>query len=165
MDRNSSGSFANLIQELQHEKSPLTALDVVLKVVEVFLSFRDITTYGVRRVSHMISPLHSSHFNASTFSVLPQRGSNLGSRNIDRILSLSVTSQPNTPPHIPRRRHPPIDYVRRLPRPTNPAIPQSPYVPAFSPHPPRIRTSLRARVQGGSEHPGCKHRCSRMSPR
>jgi hypothetical protein len=48
VDQNYGGSFANLIRELQQEKSPLTALDVVLKVVEVFPSFRDITTYGGR---------------------------------------------------------------------------------------------------------------------
>ena len=42
------GSFANFIRELQQEKPKLTALDVVLKVVEVFPSFRDITTYEGR---------------------------------------------------------------------------------------------------------------------
>lgn len=47
-DKNYSGSFANLIRELQQEKSPLTALDVVMKVIEVFPSFRDVTTYGGR---------------------------------------------------------------------------------------------------------------------
>ena len=46
VDQNYGGSFGNLIRELQQEKSPLTTLDVVLKVVEVFPSFRDITTYG-----------------------------------------------------------------------------------------------------------------------
>jgi len=48
VDQNYGGSFANLIRELQQEKSPLTTLDVVLKVVEVFPSFRDMTTYGGR---------------------------------------------------------------------------------------------------------------------
>ena len=48
MDQNYGGSFANLIRELQQEKSPLTALDVVLKVIEVFPSFRDVTTYEGR---------------------------------------------------------------------------------------------------------------------
>lgn len=42
------GSFANFIRALQQEKPELTALDVVLKVVEVFPSFRDITTYEGR---------------------------------------------------------------------------------------------------------------------
>ena len=57
VDQNYGGSFANLIRELGQEKPPLTALDVVLKVVEVFLSFRDITTYGGREgQSYDISP-------------------------------------------------------------------------------------------------------------
>ena len=103
--------------------------------------------------------------NASTSSVLPQKGSNLGSRNMGRILPLSITFQSDTPPHNPRWRHPPADYVRRLPRPTNPPPPQSSHVLAFPPRPPRIRTLLRARVQGGSEYPGCEHRRSRTNPR
>ena len=48
VSKNYGGSFANFIRELQQEKSPLTALDVVLKVIEVFPSFRDITTYEGR---------------------------------------------------------------------------------------------------------------------
>lgn len=48
MGQNYGGSFANFIQGLQREKPKLTALDVVLKVVEVFPSFRDITTYEGR---------------------------------------------------------------------------------------------------------------------
>jgi len=48
--KNYGGSFANFIRELQQEKPKLTALDVVLKVVEVFPSFRDITTYEGREV-------------------------------------------------------------------------------------------------------------------
>ena len=48
VDQNYRGSFANLIRELQQEKSPLTALDAVLKPTEVFPSFGGITTYGGR---------------------------------------------------------------------------------------------------------------------
>ena len=47
--QNYGGSFANFIRELQQEKPELTALDVVLKVVEVFPSFRDITMYEGRQ--------------------------------------------------------------------------------------------------------------------
>jgi len=58
MDQNYGGSFANLIRELQQEKPSLTALDVVLKVIEVFPSFRDITTYeGREGRSYDRSPL------------------------------------------------------------------------------------------------------------
>jgi hypothetical protein len=61
-NQNYGGSFANFIRELQQEKSPLTALDVVLKVIEVFPSFRDITTYKAEKVrSHEIR-LCSSDF-------------------------------------------------------------------------------------------------------
>lgn len=45
VSQNYGGSFANFIRGLQQEKPNLTALEVVLKVVEVFPSFRDITTY------------------------------------------------------------------------------------------------------------------------
>lgn len=48
--KNYGGSFANFVRELQQEKPNLTALDVVLKVIEVFPSFRDITTYEGREV-------------------------------------------------------------------------------------------------------------------
>ena len=48
VDQKYSGSFANFIRGLQQEKPDLTALDVVLKVVEVFPSFRDVTTYEGR---------------------------------------------------------------------------------------------------------------------
>jgi len=57
MDKNYGGSFANLIRELQQEKPKLSALDVVLKVFEVFPSFRDVTTYeGREGQSHDLSP-------------------------------------------------------------------------------------------------------------
>ena len=60
VDQNYGGSFANLIRGLQQEKSPLTALDVVLKVVELFPSFRGITTYGGREgQSYDLSPFFS----------------------------------------------------------------------------------------------------------
>jgi len=49
VDQNYGGSFANLIRELQQEKPKLSALDVVLKVFEVFPSFRDVTTYEGRK--------------------------------------------------------------------------------------------------------------------
>jgi len=48
VDQKYGGSFANFIRDLQQEKPNLTALDVVLKVVEVFPSFRDVTTYEGR---------------------------------------------------------------------------------------------------------------------
>ena len=165
MDQNYGGSFANLIRELQQEKSPLTALDVVLKVVEVFPSFRDITTYGGRECQSYGPSLPLPSSNAPTFSVFPQKGSNLGSGNMGRILSLPIILQSVTPPHIPRWRHPSTDYVRRLPGPANPPPPKNPHILTLPPHPPRIRTPHRARVQGGGEHPGCEHRCSRTSPR
>ena len=165
MDKNYGGSFSNLIQELQLDKSPLTALDVVMKVIEVFPSFRDVTAYGGRQgqpPDTILLPFPVS--DASPFSVLSQKSPDLGRRNMGRILPLPIF-EPNTTPHIPRWRHPQIDHVRRLPRPTNPPSPQSPHVPASPPHPPRIGTLPRARVQRGGEHPGCEYRCGRKNSR
>jgi len=48
VDQDYGGSFANLIRDLQQKTPNLTALDVVLKVIEVFPSFRDVTTYEGR---------------------------------------------------------------------------------------------------------------------
>jgi hypothetical protein len=61
VDQNYGGSFANFIRDLQQEKPNLTALDVVLKVIEVFPSFRDTTTYGGRE-GHTIFLFHSPYF-------------------------------------------------------------------------------------------------------
>ena len=58
MDQDYGGSFANFVRDLQQEKPNLTALDVVLKVVEVFPSFRDVTTYeGREGPSRLLSPM------------------------------------------------------------------------------------------------------------
>ena len=51
------GSFANFIRDLQQKEPNLTAMDVMLKVVEVFPSFRDVTSYeGREGTYHYLSP-------------------------------------------------------------------------------------------------------------
>ena len=57
LNQNYGGSFANFMRDLQQEKPNLTALDVVLKVVEVFPSFRDVTTYDGREGPSHLSTL------------------------------------------------------------------------------------------------------------
>ena len=89
VDKKYGGSFANLIRDLQQEKPKLTALDVVLRVVEVFPSFRDVTTYGGRE-GRSNNSFPVSTFDALTSSVLPQKSPNPGSGNMGRILPLSL---------------------------------------------------------------------------
>ena len=93
-DKNYGGSFANLIRELQQEKSLLTALDVVLKVIEVFPSFRDVMTYEGREGQSRdfsLPPFPVS--DASPFSILPQKSPDLGRGNVGRILPLPILRQ------------------------------------------------------------------------